>query len=298
MRLQQKLMSARVVATQQVAPGIYLIQINEPDVARWSTPGQFIMLRPGEHTDPLLPRPFSICGVEGDRIELLVKVRGAGTAMIARWMPGQTIEGRGPLGNGFRVPPGIQAAYLIAGGIGIAPLLFLARRLRQAQPATAVGLFMGAKTSGDLGLLARFALAGCSVAVATEDGSQGFCGLVSELVERDLSQHPARHTEACMIFGCGPMPMADAVAAVARRHGIACQLSLETRMACGVGACLGCVINIKGRPAYDPYQRVCVEGPVFDAHEIDWSRLDASRDHRPAAIAAVPRGEKDDGAGN
>jgi dihydroorotate dehydrogenase electron transfer subunit len=278
MRLQQKLFSARVVATQQVAPDIHLLQINEPDVARWSTPGQFIMLRPGERTDPLLPRPFSICGAEGDRIELLIKVRGAGTAMIARWMPGQAIEGRGPLGNGFRVPPGIQAAYLVAGGIGIAPLLFLARRLRREQPATAVNLFMGAKTGEDLGLLERFALVGCSVAVATEDGSRGLCGRAPELLERDLSQHPARHTEACMIFGCGPMPMAYAVAALARRHGIACQLSLETRMACGVGACLGCVIGIKGRPVYDPYERVCVEGPVFDAREIDWERLDAGRD--------------------
>jgi len=266
----QKLFQARVIATRNVAPEVHHIRLHEPDLARWSSPGQFVMLRAGQSFDPLLPRPLSLCGAEEDCIELLVRIRGAGTAMIVRRMAGQTIEGRGPLGNGFRVPPDLQTAYLAAGGIGIAPLLFLARRLRRVQAATAVKLFMGAADCHAMGLLDQFALPECSIALATEDGSQGYHGLVSELVDQDFRARPPKASPAGIMFACGPHPMARAVAAIARRHGIVSQLSLEARMACGVGACLGCVVSVRRPAGPDPYKRACCEGPVFDGEEIDW----------------------------
>jgi dihydroorotate dehydrogenase electron transfer subunit len=257
-----------ILSNKVIAPGIHVLRFQSEAIAAQARPGQFVMIRPTGLSEPLLPRPFSIHQVQGDKLELLFKVIGQGTRQLAALKKGDRLEVRGPLGKGFAFHAD-QEPILVAGGMGIAPLLFLARtwkKERLVTPSFMPRLFIGARTKEELLRLEAFRKAGVEVLAVTEDGSWGEKGLVTDLLKKNLKNLSAR----AGLFVCGPKPMLKAVSDWADHKKLACQLSLETHMACGLGACLGCVVAQKTDQGLS-YVNVCQEGPVFDAHEVLWN---------------------------
>jgi dihydroorotate dehydrogenase electron transfer subunit len=256
-----------IQSTKFLGSDIYLLTFSSPAIASQAQPGQFLMVRPTRFSEPLLPRPFSIHRLKGNRVELLIKIVGQGTRLLAELKKGDLLEVRGPLGQGFSFGPD-QEPILVAGGMGVAPLLFLAetwgraslKRLRKN-----LQLFIGARTQNELLCIKEFRQTGIEVWAATEDGSYGEKGLVTKLLQKKL-QKPSPNLA---LFVCGPSPMLKAVGTWAIKKGIPCQLSLERHMACGLGACLGCVVAKKEDAGFR-YANVCQEGPVFEAREILW----------------------------
>jgi dihydroorotate dehydrogenase electron transfer subunit len=250
-----------------IAKDIYLVKFSSAAIAAAAQPGQFVMVRPARFSEPLLPRPFSIHRIQGDYVELLFKVVGQGTRQLAGLKKGDLLEVRGPLGRGFALTKE-QDPVLVAGGMGVAPLLFLAETWKKSQNKNqkkALRLFIGARTESGLLRLQKFRKAGIDVFATTEDGSFGRRGLVMELLAEGIP-NPSPHQ---IVLACGPNPMLKAVRNWAVQKGIACQISLETRMACGLGACLGCVVARKTETG-PVYVNVCQEGPVFEANEVVW----------------------------
>ena len=252
---------AEIVRSEKLSDDIYRFTMNMADIAAGSKPGQFVMIRVAEGLDPLLRRPFSIHQVaKGGQVQILFKVVGRGTQALARLQPGQQLDMLGPLGRGF-VHDSSGQHYLVGGGIGIAPLLFLAKRmLKEIEPA-AIRVLLGAATGAELDVLGKdFASLGIEVQLATEDGSLGKAGLVTDLM---ASLQPGAGT----VYACGPYPMLRAVAGLCREKGWGCQVSLETIMACGLAACLGCAVL---RGDMNGYVHACKDGPVFHADEVAW----------------------------
>ncbi|MDJ0851249.1 MAG: dihydroorotate dehydrogenase electron transfer subunit [Myxococcota bacterium] len=237
-------------------------------------PGQFAMLSPGAcaevpRSDPLLPRPMAVYrarvldGGEGAaRVEVLYKVTGRGTALLADALPGQSVAWVGPLGQGFPAPARGERALLVAGGTGIASVFELARTLEEA--GRPVCVLLGARTAGDLMGVEDFEALGVELRIATEDGSRGARGLVTALLEQALDEGgPAR------VYACGPTPMMQRCAELAAARGTPCLASLENHMACGFGVCLGCAAP----RSEGGFSLVCRDGPMFDAASIAWERM-------------------------
>jgi len=259
--------------------------LEAPGVAREGRPGQFVHVAcpPGRVPDglpgrPFLRRPFSLHDTDPRRgtVTLLFRVKGTGTAALAALEPGDGLELLGPLGRGFPPPQECGRAVLVGGGLGLAPLLLLAKelvgRLRRGE-LSGVELLAGLTGRDDLGLLEPFleqASAGLGLTVATEDGTPGTVrGLVTDLLPAVLGTSAG----SVAVYACGPAPMLAAVARMARRAGVAeAWLSVEARMACGVGACRGCAVPAPtgSRPAW---RLVCREGPVFPLDALDWEAL-------------------------
>ena len=240
------------------------LTIDAPDVGREARPGQFVMVKVAEGAVPLLRRPLGIHDANPDGIELFFKVAGLGTAILSRKKPGDALDLLGPLGRGFSVPgpPGGGTAFLVGGGRGIAPLHFLARELLAA--GVRIRVFYGGRTAADLPLRDKLAGAGAEVLCSTDDGSLGFAGLVTALVEREMGgPRPDR------IYACGPDPMMKALAALAAGWGVPAEFSLESIMGCGIGACWGCVHRIKDERG-GGWTKICEEGPVFPGERILW----------------------------
>jgi dihydroorotate dehydrogenase electron transfer subunit len=268
--------AASVTINLPLARATYRIRLHAPPLARAIRPGQFLMLRLPGTTDPLLGRPFALYDTVLDAqgqptaLDVVYLVVGKLTGRLAALRPGDTVEAWGPLGNGFPELAGVGHVGLVAGGIGQTPFLAYIRQLMGqrgygGQPARRaaqrVSLYYGVRTADLAAGVEDFRLAGAEVHLATDDGSLGFHGLVTELLaKQERPQH---------LLGCGPEPMMRALAAFARRSGIPCHLSLETPMACGVGICFSCVTRVQTGDGWD-YRRVCVEGPVFDAANLAW----------------------------
>lgn len=253
-------LTARVLGQRRLAPDYYLLTLASPEIARHATPGQFAQLRvaPAGTLDPLLARPISIYRVDraAGAVDFIFKVVGRGTAQLAAIAPGAAITVLGPIGNGFSVPATVTAVALVAGGVGMPPLYFLASELRDR--SCDVTLFYGGRTADDLLELPDWEALGVTVVPATDDGSQGYRGLVTAPLQEAIGRQRFDYLAAC-----GPRPMLRAVQQLALAAGIPGQLSLEARMACGVGACLGCICaTVTGN------QRVCVDGPVFTLEEV------------------------------
>ena len=253
---------AEIISTEKLTGDIYRFTMKAPDMAADSRPGQFVMVRAGEGLDPLLRRPFSIHQVAaGGLLQILFKVIGKGTQTLAGLQPGQSMDMLGPLGRGFRYNTE-HRHYLVGGGVGIAPLLFLARQLLKRNEAAAIKVLLGARTGDEIAVLVKdFKSMGLAVQAATEDGSLGRQGLVTDLMAPMPGDNPA------MVYACGPYPMLRAVVGLSREKGWACQVSLETIMACGLAACLGCAVQ---RADMNGYVHVCKDGPVFDADDVAW----------------------------
>jgi dihydroorotate dehydrogenase electron transfer subunit len=250
-----------------VTADIYLLSFSAGSMASLARPGQFVMVRPCQFEEPLLPRPFSIHRIRGSQISLLFKVVGQGTRQLADLKKGDLLEVRGPLGKGFAMDQA-REPVLVAGGMGVAPLLFLAETWKKFQgkgSKKSLRLFIGARTQKELLGLQEFEQIGVEIWAATEDGSFGEKGLVTQLLNKRLK----RPSPGQSLFVCGPLPMLKAVRSWALGKGVPCQLSLEARMACGLGACLGCVVSRKLENGWS-YVNVCQEGPVFEAGEVLW----------------------------
>jgi len=218
------------------------------------------MLRGPWDRDPLLPRAYSVLAVEGDRAEFLIRRVGRGSERLASAAPGEQIVVLGPLGSGFPEPGSDPVTdLLVAGGCGVAPLYMTARQALAAGRGDRTRVLFGGRESCELVLLDRLQGLGLPLLTATEDGSAGEAGLVTDLLARELAVPGAKR-----VLACGPEGMLRAVRELARRHSAACYLSLEAPMACGVGVCLGCAVRAKRVP----YLYVCQQGPVFDAEEI------------------------------
>jgi dihydroorotate dehydrogenase electron transfer subunit len=219
------------------------------------------MVHAGKGYDPLLRRPFSVHQVvEGGLVQILVKVIGTGTEAIASMEVGCNMDVLGPFGRGFAIASDYQH-ILVGGGIGIAPLIFLAKSmLRNIEPSS-IKVLLGARTGSEITTLKDdFESMGLEVTAITEDGSLGQKGLVTELMADIQQENP-------MFYSCGPYPMLRAAVTICRENNWSCQVSMETMMACGLAACLGCAVmraDMKG------YLHVCKDGPVFNADEVAW----------------------------
>ncbi len=227
-----------------------------------AVPGQFITLRAQRQQSPLLRRPFSIHRlIQADNrvqgIEILYRTAGDCTRYLSTLAPGEKVNILGPLGNGFSLPDSGRI-FLVAGGIGVAPMVFLAETLRQKSHPSEITIFLGGRTQTDLLCQKAFLDLGLRLELSTDDGSTGHQGLVTDLLKKHLTE-----TKAHGIYACGPMPMLAAVAGLARSHAVPCQVSIETIMACGMGVCLGCALD--DQVITDKYRHVCIDGPVFDA---------------------------------
>ena len=277
---------ARIIFNRIVSPGYYRMRISCPRLAARSKPGQFVMARAGSSFDPLLRRPFAVhrlcgeteavpSGTSPSCIEILYRTIGKGTLMLSGKKRGEEIDLFGPLGNGFRISRQTDTAVLVAGGIGVAPLLSLAQLMGRGRGAVSSTVIIGGATRGDILCRSDFRKAGARVAVTTEDGSSGVKGLATDLLEDVLRYLSPSVMARLALYACGPMPMLKRVAAIARDRALPCQVSLESAMACGVGACLGCSIPVRStNGGAVSYQRVCKEGPVFDSTTIAWDSLD------------------------
>ncbi|MEX2120350.1 MAG: dihydroorotate dehydrogenase electron transfer subunit [Pirellulales bacterium] len=270
----------------RLARDTYRLRFDCPAIARRIVPGQFIMLRLAGFDDPLLGRPLALYdtvdGPDGTALALDVVyvVAGKLTRKLACMGPGQAVEVWGPLGNGFPIRPAGHL-LMVAGGIGQTPFLALAQEYlgrraygdppRAQSRSAAVTLCYGARSGDLLAGVADFERLGVRVLTSTDDGSAGRPGLVTELLEEELSrgervQPGTRPHVVC----CGPEPMMAAVAAIARRARLPCQVSLETPMACGIGICFSCVAKVRDAQGGWDYRRTCVEGPIFDAASIEF----------------------------
>ena len=236
-------------------------------------PGQFVMLSAGPRasvprTDPLLPRPMAVYRTrqeqaQGTLVEVLYKRAGRGTALLAEALPGQKVGLVGPLGRCFELPGSAERALLVAGGTGIASVYELAARL---VPRGDVCVLLGAATAQDLMGVDDFAALGVELQIATEDGSRGFLGRVTRLLEDALA---GREPGTSRIYSCGPTGMMRRCAEIATLHDVPCIVSLENHMACGFGVCLGCAAPLSD----GSYALVCRDGPPFDASTIAWQEL-------------------------
>lgn len=253
---------AEIIRAEELASDICRFTMKAPKIAVSSRPGQFVMVRVGDGLDPLLRRPFSIHQVaEGGVLQVLFKIIGKGTQALAMLQPGQHMDLLGPLGRGFSIAEN-QQHCLIGGGIGIAPLLFLAKKILKKSEPSSVKVLLGARTKDELAPLEEdFANMGLDVQVATEDGTLGKRGLVTDLMVQ------LHHGDPVTVYTCGPHPMLQAVVQLCRSNKWNCQVSLEAMMACGLAACLGCAVL---RPDLRGYAHVCKDGPVFDADEVAW----------------------------
>ncbi len=270
---------ATVLENVAVAHATYRIRLAASELAQRVLPGQFLMLRLTDRNDPLLGRPLAMYDVVVDSagnahaIDVVYLVVGRMTSRLAELRAGAQLALWGPLGNGFPVQT-TEHLIMVAGGIGQAPFLALGRELlarrrygtppRDVSPAKRVTLCYGARTNAYLAGLADFEAAGIDVHVATEDGSRGHHGLVTELIEPLVTSS----SWPCRVVSCGPEPMMAAVARLTRQLAIPCQVSLETPMACGIGVCFSCVARIRDVSGDWDYRRTCIEGPVFDAERV------------------------------
>lgn len=304
----------RVLEHEKISEGYFRLSLESPEVAENAVPGQFVMVKVGGTNDPLLRRPFSIHRIQDSGIEILYKVIGKGTGMMAHIKTGEEIDIIGPLGRGFTFESDLKEAIIVGGGIGAAPMLALAEEL--GKKGKKVVVFLGGRSKNDILCKEEFKKLGAEVHAATDDGSDEYAGFVTGLLDNyikypstfpsaiTIAQQRMEEGNVVKIFSCGPHLMSKKVAEISYNLNIPCQVSLEAHMACGVGACLGCVIKTKGTvltppPFFDKeggrkagelsscgcdsnfvpcstqvsetsYQRVCMEGPVFDAEEVVW----------------------------
>jgi dihydroorotate dehydrogenase electron transfer subunit len=273
---QRIIADCEIIEQTEIAPHVFRSVLVEPTIARASRPGQFLNVRVADSYDPLLRRPFSVHAVDPDKgtFSLLYDVVGRGTKLLMGMHEGDRVNVVGPLGTYFDVGESHEARHiLVAGGCGAAPIHFLSDWICRTHGCGQVTVLVGAKTGNAVLCQREFVAHGVKVEVATEDGSFGFNGLVTGLLDDQLkSREMGVETR---VYSCGPMPMMHAVAQVCRERKLdSVQVSLESAMACGVGVCMGCVV--KGCNTHDTeckewhYSRVCTDGPVYDARELRW----------------------------
>lgn len=265
MPIQEK---CRILDHQKVGPNYYKLTLVSPYIASHAEAGQFVEVKCTDGFDPLLRRPISLHRIskEHGTFELLYDVVGKGTEMLTKFFVGEELNVLGPLGSGFQIDTKKQIHILVGGGIGVAPLLSLAEQLKTSGKK-AIYVLIGAKTKSCLSCEAEFRKITDQVLAATDDGSYGKKGLVSDLLLDIINnQLSVISYQLSVIYACGPRPMLMAITEIASQKKIDCQVSMEERMACGLGACKGCAIKTKSG-----YKMTCKDGPVFNSQEIIWN---------------------------
>ena len=250
----------RIVSMEQLTAAAWSMVIDCPEIAAKAVPGQFVNLLPeGSFT---LRRPISICGIDrtAGTLRIVFEVRGKGTKALSELKAGDTVNMLAPLGHGFTLLPADSRVILIGGGIGTPPILPLAQHY--GENAVAI---TGFRNADAVILQQDLALTGAKTVLCTDDGSAGRFGLVTLPLEEEIkAEKPAA------VCACGPLPMLKATAALCEAYGIPCQVSLEERMGCGIGACLVCACRTTDKNGDEQYLHVCKNGPVFDAKEVVW----------------------------
>lgn len=270
-----------ILGKTEVAPRHFQLRLGAPGLAQLARPGQFLHVKSqpialetsiSSFGDPLLRRAFSIMAADDEAVEILFRVEGQGTALLAGAHVGEFLDILGPLGQGFdiglfHVKHNTPRAILVGGGVGVPPLVFLAAHLKTL--GANICAILGARTGEDVLCEKEFADLDVPTEVCTDDGSRGLHGRVTDLLKPHLQKPNA------LVLACGPLLMLRAVAELCQTSGQQCQVSLEENMPCGVGVCNGCVVRV--RPHFSPesddyrlYRRICVEGPVCRGEEIDW----------------------------
>ena len=267
--------AAVVTANRPLSADYNVIALDAPAISRAAAPGQFVMVKPQPGLDPLLRRPFSIFERLRDAhgtpvgISLLNKSVGVGTSLLFHARPGDRVGVVGPLGQPFPAIDPPAEAWMVAGGVGLAPFSTLADEL--VRRGTPMRLFYGARSARDLHYADHFGSLGARLDLTTEDGSKGTHGRVTVPLERALTDAKSRGT-AITIYACGPTPMMRAVADLGAAHGRPVFVSLEPVMGCGMGGCYSCVVPVR-RGTRQQFVRACLEGPVFDAATLAWDSL-------------------------
>ena len=271
-------LESRIVEHRSIAKDTWQLTLEAPSLARCTLPGQFFMVRLAGLNDPLIGRALAMFDRGFDSqgnpqtVSVAYVVKGKFTQALSRFKAGQSVEIWGPLGNAFSNQP-VDHLILVAGGVGITPMLSLASAAlgqdtygQEGHFAQQVTLCYGARTEEYLVALDAFEERGVRLAIATEDGSLGHRGRVTEVLKDLLSRSEGTSRIAC----CGPEPMMQAISKIAHEHNVTCEVSLETPMACGIGICFTCVAKIdQGDGTWD-YRRTCVEGPIFESQSIVW----------------------------
>ena len=253
---------AHVVSVNEIAPSIYDMLLKAPTISAQAKPGQFICLYSNDSAH-LLPRPISICEVFGEHVRLVFRIAGYGTRELSAKKTGDEITVLGPIGNGYPELPKDKTVTFVGGGIGIPPMLYLSRKLKEQSKQ--VTIVLGFRDKGTF-LVDAFENYG-KVVIATDDGSLGVRGTVVDAIrELGISVHT--------VCACGPMPMLKGLASYTETNGGTALISLEERMACGIGACLGCITKTREVDGHSHVKnaRICTEGPVFDSKVLDFTR--------------------------
>ncbi len=249
----KKVYSCELVGKNELADGIFDFRIKNSEIARMTKCGQFLHINCGG--DTLLRRPISICDTDDECVRFIFEVKGKGTGELSKAKIGDMIDVLGPLGNGFMID-NAEKAVIIGGGIGVFPLFKLAKNLKNPT------VFLGFRSKDRVVMEDEFKAAAPDTTVCTDDGSYGYAGFAVELLKKYLAEN-----ECGIIYSCGPMPMLRAVKQIAETTGVKCQVSLEQRMGCGIGACLVCSCETKLEGS-EKYAKVCKDGPVFWANEV------------------------------
>jgi dihydroorotate dehydrogenase electron transfer subunit len=270
---------AAVIANRRLSADYNVLSLAAPDIAETARPGQFVMIKTsGEPLSgaPLLRRPFSIFEILRDAsgqpigVSIFNKRVGVGTTLLSRVEPGTRLPLLGPLGRPFEPVDPPAEAWMVAGGVGLAPFVTLAAAL--AARGTATTLFYGARRAEELYCIELFEALAVTIVLSTEDGSRGTRGRITVPLGAALEERPLGNP--VKLFVCGPTPMMHACARLARAHGRACDVSLEQVMGCGLGGCYSCVVPARGADGGEPHHtRTCIDGPVFDAQRVVWDAM-------------------------
>ena len=263
---------AEVQANTHLSPDYNVLVLAAPAIARAAQPGQFVMIRTTDGSDPLLRRPFSVFEILRDAagepcaLSVLCKRVGVATTRLFQAAVGDTVDVLGPLGRPFSLVQPPAEAWMVAGGVGLAPFAVLTDALRDRRVTST--LFYGGRSQSDLFYLDWFASRGARLELSTEDGSRGTHGRITVPLETALQTRST--TSPVMIYACGPEAMLKAVADLAGRYGQRCEVSTERIMGCGMGGCYSCVVKVREDDGRQHFMRSCLCGPVFDAAQVVW----------------------------
>lgn len=259
-------LSTRVLTKETLEEKIFKLTLSSSFISKTARPGNFIHIKVNSNDYPLLRRAFSIHSIDENKnnFEILFKVVGKGTEILSRKSPGDTLDILGPIGSSFSLPQKGKEVILVAGGMGIAPLWFLFNQLIKRFRKNKLTFFLGAKSKKELLYAEKLKSMGARLILATDDGSAGRKGPVTDVFLKEIKKRKC-DLRKLAVYSCGPQMMMKKMLKTAKSLDLFCQVSLETHMPCGVGACWGCVVKKND----GTYKRVCVDGPVFDAKEIN-----------------------------
>jgi dihydroorotate dehydrogenase electron transfer subunit len=257
---------AKLVDKKRLLPDLIKLRFEGENIASTAMPANFLQVKVSKGLDPTFRRPMSIHNADGNAFEMVFRTVGRGTNILSQAVVDEYFDIIGPLGNTFDLPDENEMAVMVSGGVGFPPLHFFCKYLIEKQnfPAKKIIFILGIKTEAEKAMAEDVLKLGVDTQFSTDDGSYGFKGFATDLFE-DIYARKLRH-QKIRIYSCGPTPMMKRLSQIALGFKLPCQLSLEGAMPCGVGTCLGCVVKKRGT---DDYHRVCHEGPVFDAEEVE-----------------------------